>query len=177
MGSKVVDIAKVRQAPKAKPQGGWREKYADLDESDYEPPSLQDRDIPSQVVIDRAMAYLRDHEGLFGDEIPTPPGLADALEVPKKVIEEWVGKASANEKCAEFAEVYERMMNKFERLVLNGGILKENNPQIASLALQTHFKYSTREQVETDQNVRQNIDINDPEELNRHAREFIRGGS
>ena len=146
-------------------------KYAN-----YKPPLKGERKSPNDLVLHRARKYLENHDINFEHEIPTIPGLATVLQLPMGVVNEWRGKAETDKACGEFDELCDLIEGKLHHVLLHDGMQKQLQPAVASLALQSLYRYSTKEQItgKDEGPVRIKIDVDDPVEVERRYTEIMR---
>jgi len=83
--------------------------------------------------IPKALDYLENYI-TKGDVIPNICGLAEALNVSRPTIYEWV-KDSTKE---EFSYIIERLLAKQEQVLINQGLINGFNPNITKLILGKH---------------------------------------
>jgi len=92
--------------------------------------------------MEKAKSYVIDFTPDDNELLPTVAGLAELLCVSKKTITNWAGR----EENAEFLLLFERLMNKQERMLVTGGLGGAYNSVMAKLILTNHG-YSDKQEV------------------------------
>ena len=107
-------------------------------------------------LLEKAQHYLEHYNSeVYSDVFPSIAGLSLALNVGRSTLHEW----AKDDAKPEFLDIYEELLARQEKTLLNGSILGDLNAQISKLMLTKHG-YSDKID-----NTNQNIEMSQDEWL------------
>ena len=105
-----------------------------------------------QAILDTTYDYITNYES-YGDTVPQIAGLAQALEITRETVHQWINDESKK----EFSDMVSRILSSQERTLVNGGLNNKYNSGITKLILSKHGYTDSQDK----QGVTVNVVIND----------------
>lgn len=87
----------------------------------------------NRAILDKTMDYMDNYES-YGDVIPQIAGLAQALEITRETIYQWINDDGKK----QFSDMCRRVLSSQERKLVNGGLENKYNANVVKLMLSKH---------------------------------------